>query len=74
MACRLLLDARDNVSYPDGTEGGDGRLYLTHDYKRCGGGYILLSRMMEGDILVGKLATASSALHLEVSHSRPVKK
>ena len=72
--CRLLLDARDNVSYPDGTEGADGRLYLIHDYNRCGGGYILLSRITEADILAGKLVTPSSALHLEVSRSRPVGK
>ena len=51
---------------------GNGRLYLIHDYNRCGGGYILLSRITESDILAGKLVTPSSALHLEISHSRPV--
>ena len=43
----LLLDGRENVSYPDGTEAQDGRLYLIHDFARSNGGYILLSRITE---------------------------
>ncbi len=69
---RLLLDERAPVSYPDGTEGSDGFLYLIHDYLRAGGGYIYLSRITEEDILAGTLKNPGSALKLEIDRSNPV--
>lgn len=70
---RLLLDAREHdVAYPDGTEAPDGTLYLIHDFARKNGGYILMSRITEADILAGTPVSPDSALCLEVSHSIPV--
>lgn len=70
---RLLLDGRDhNVAYPDGTEAPDGTLYIVHDFARANGGFVLLSRITEADILAGKLVSPGSALNLEISHSQPV--
>ncbi|MBQ8357351.1 MAG: exo-alpha-sialidase [Clostridia bacterium] len=70
---KLLLDARDKVSYPDVAEGDDGYLYITYDRERGGFrkslsealGYareILLSRITEHDILQGKLVDGGSFL------------
>ena len=63
---KLLLDERDNVSYPDATEGDNGYLYITYDRER--GGYkkslcdtltsareILLAKISESDIMAGQL-------------------
>ena len=69
---RLLLDAREQVSYPDGTEAPDGTLYLIHDFDRMNGGYVLMSRITEADILAGTPVSPDSALCLEVGHSIPV--
>ena len=66
----LLLDSRENVSYPDGTEGSDG-IYLVYDMERYAGGYILMAKITEKDILAGKLTSANSFLAREIDHSLP---
>ena len=37
----LLLDAREQISYPDGDQAEDGTIYLTHDHERRGAREIL---------------------------------
>ena len=69
---RLLLYEDADVSYPDGTEAPDGRLYLIYDYARNRGGYIFLARITEADILAGKPVSPNSVRSLEIDHSRPV--
>lgn len=49
----LMLDARDNVSYPDGVEAEDGRIYLIYDRERYAAREILLAVFTEDDILAG---------------------
>lgn len=61
---KLLLDDRSSVSYPDGTEGGNGFLYLTYD---CGRYIkdeqeILFAKITEADIKAGKLVNPESRL------------
>jgi len=46
----LLLDERDNVSYPDAALAPDGTLYAVHDRDRNGVGEILLSTFSKSDI------------------------
>lgn len=68
---RLLLDERDEVSYPSVAEGENGFLYIVYDRER--GGYknsleeaqqcareILLAKINETDILNGKLESVGS--------------
>ena len=76
----LLLDERDNVSYPDATETEDGTIYLTYDRER-GAAYrkmtmeklmqtpreILMARITEEDILAGKLVNPASFLKRIIS-------
>ncbi len=74
----LLLDARDQVSYPDAAVGENGRIYIVYDRER-GARYeqtvdysnyareILMSSITEEDILAGKLVSPASALRLPVS-------
>lgn len=75
---KLLLDERDQVSYPDMTEGEDGYLYIVYDRER--GGYyntleetvscareILLAKVNEKDIMEGALCSEGSFLKRIVS-------
>ena len=64
---RLLLDGRENVSYPDIKEGEDGFIYAVHDYERLHYGQILLSRFTERDISAGIMITPGSFAQMTVS-------
>lgn len=70
---RLLLDGRQNVSYPDAVEMEDGAIYIVYDRER--GGFkqsleevydcareVLTARITEADILAGELVDKNSYL------------
>lgn len=74
----LLLDERDNVSYPDATECDDGFLYVIYDRER--GSFkssmeevygaareILYAKITEEDIIAGKLIREGSKLKNVIS-------
>ncbi len=69
----LLLDGRDNVSYPDFTESPDGFIYVIYDRERgcfksslaeaqADAREILFAKITEADILAGTLVTEGSEL------------
>ena len=58
----LVLDERVRVSYPDGDEAPDGRIYLTYDYDRTGVRGILLAVFTEEDVLAGKVVSSAARL------------
>ena len=73
-----MLDARDNVSYPDGFEAENGFIYITYDRER--GAFrksaaealrdareILFAKFTEADIRAGKLVTPGSKLACLIS-------
>ncbi len=60
----LLIDSRDQVSYPDLTEGEDGFLYLVYDHARTAHGQIIMARFTEADIRAGDLITPGSCLNV----------
>ena len=66
----LLLDGRDQVSYPDATAGRDGLIHATWDRDRGGAAEILLGRFREADILAGRLVSADGGLGLVVHRGR----
>lgn len=47
----LLLDERPGVSYPDGHQTEDGRIYLIYDYNRTKDQHIILTHFLEEDVL-----------------------
>jgi predicted neuraminidase len=53
----LLLDERMNVSYPDGVQGPDGRIFVIYDRERFSEREILMSVFREEDIVAGKGAS-----------------
>lgn len=77
----LLLDERDEISYPDAVETEDGYLYIIYDRER-GAAYdgrrtfekakadareILMSKITEDDIINGKIVNKNSCLKCLVS-------
>jgi len=58
----LLLDERENVSYPDGVESKDGSIYIIHDRDRYGEKEIVLSKITEQDIIEGQIVSNHSFL------------
>ena len=50
----LLLDERNEVSYPDAKEADDGFIYVTYDHERVTEREILMARFTEEDIIKGK--------------------
>ena len=68
----LMLDERNGISYPDGTQAPDGTLYISYDHNRSTDGEILMARFTEEDILARKLVGRKSKLKMLIS--RPLKK
>jgi hypothetical protein len=60
----LLLDERPMVSYPDGTEGSNGFIYITYDRGRYHRDQqeILFAKITEADIKAGKMTNLESRL------------
>ena len=63
----LLLDERNGISYPDGTQAPDGTIFISYDYNRDTNGQVLLARFTEADILAGRCITPSSRLRTIIS-------
>lgn len=63
----LLLDERDEVSYPDAKEAADGYLYICYDHQRVREREILMARITEEDILRGSLTDPGSRLRILVN-------
>lgn len=63
----LLLDARNEVSYPDAAEADDGYIYVTYDWERVKQREILMAKFTEEDILCGTLTSAKGCLKVLVN-------
>ena len=59
---KLLLDERDNVSYPDIAQAPNGDIYVHYDRERTGAAEILFARFREEDVQAGKLISKDAAL------------
>lgn len=58
----LLLDDRQNISYPDGFQAPDGSLTIVYDRERTQAMEILFARFTEADIEAGKCVSKPCAL------------
>lgn len=63
---KLLLDARENVSYPNMHICLDGTVYITHDYDRYGAKEAVLHKVTIKDIEAGKLVDSTSYIGRKV--------
>lgn len=64
----LLLDEREDVSYPDGFQAPDGTVYIAYDRKRVNG-EILMATFTEDDILAGKAVSGKVRLKVPVKQT-----
>ena len=62
----LILDEREDVSYPDGVEREDGLIELIYDYSRFVQKEILMAKFREEDILAGRMVSADGKLRILV--------
>ena len=65
----LMLDVRTNVSYPDGDQAPDGRIFIIYDYNRKAEREILVATFTEAEIVAGRLSDPRSALRLRVNRA-----
>lgn len=73
----LVLDERES-SYPDGTQGPDGSIYVIYDHERYtlnregnrGVGSVLLAKFTEADVRAGRLIDSASKLQRVVTRLR----
>jgi len=63
----LVLDPRDEVSYPDAAEDANGRLYVIYDRSRYMQMEILAASFTEEDVLAGKIVSQNSTLSMIVN-------
>ncbi len=68
----LLLDERATVSYPDGTQGDDGTIYVIYDWNRADEKHILLATFTEADVLAGEAVSDKARLRVLVNEATGV--
>ncbi len=60
----LMIDERDDVTYPDGVQAEDGTIYVVYDYRRTPEGIIHMAIFREEDIRAGKPVTDKVRLRM----------
>lgn len=63
----LMLDERTGISYPDGFEAPDGRIFIIYDRNRATDSEILMARFREDDILAGRFHTPGARERIMVN-------
>ena len=69
----LILDVRSGVSYPDITQGSDGKLYVVWDYDRYGAKQILMAELSEEELLATEGVTVMDSSRIVAVSSIGVK-
>ncbi|MBO4406167.1 MAG: exo-alpha-sialidase [Clostridia bacterium] len=65
----LMLDTRTGISYPDGVEDEEGRIYIVYDRDRTGAREILMAEFTEEDILEGRAASGAARLRVLINRA-----
>jgi predicted neuraminidase len=63
----LMLDERNNVTYPDGVQAENGTIYIVYDYNRTPDGAVLMAAFGEEDARAGKPVSDKVRLRVEVA-------
>lgn len=63
----LVIDEREEVTYPDGAQGKDGTIHIIYDHQRTPLGEVLLATFREEDVRAGKAVSATVRLREIVS-------
>ena len=62
----LILDCREDVSYPDGVEREDGLIYIIYDRSRFEQKEILMAKFREKDVLAQQMVSVDGELQILV--------
>jgi hypothetical protein len=62
----LMLDERDDLTYPDGVQAPDGKIYIVYDRNRTPDGIIQLAVFTEDDVRAGKPVSDKVRLKQEI--------
>ncbi|NOZ21247.1 MAG: exo-alpha-sialidase [Planctomycetes bacterium] len=68
----LLLDERGGVSYPDGVQAPDGRIYMIYDFDRTGAKEILMAVFTEEDVARGECVSDRARLRVLINRATGV--
>ena len=63
----LIIDERETVSYPDGVQADDGRIFLVYDRNRYTDREVWMAVFSEADVLASRCAARSCRLRVRVS-------
>jgi len=75
----LMLDDRQRVTYPDGTQAPDGTIHVIYDFERgtltrdghAGVGAVMLATFREEDVRAGRAVSEQVRLRTVVNQIRP---
>ncbi|MDX1945857.1 MAG: sialidase family protein [Pirellulaceae bacterium] len=67
----LMIDDRDDVTYPDGVQSKDGTIYVIYDHHRTPDGEILLAVFTEDDVRAARDVSGKVRLRQMVDHLPP---
>jgi predicted neuraminidase len=62
----LMLDAREDVTYPDGVQGNDGIIRIIYDHNRTPDGEVLMAVFTEEDVRAGREVSGKVRLQVVV--------
>ena len=63
----LMIDERQDVTYPDGVQAEDGTIYLVYDHRRTPEGAVLMAVFTEADVRAGKAVTDRLRSRVEIA-------
>jgi len=63
----LMIDEREDVTYPDGVQGSDGIIRIIYDHKRTPDGEVLMATFREEDVRAGRDVSGKVRLRVEVA-------
>jgi hypothetical protein len=63
----LMIDEREDVTYPDGVQAEDGTIYVIYDHRRTPDGIILMATFGEADVRAGRPVTDKVRLGIEIA-------
>ena len=68
-----MLDVRPEISYPDGFEAPDGRIYVVYDRERTKAREILMAVFRPEDVLEGYLVSPDARMRVLINQATGVK-
>ena len=65
----LMLDERNGVSYPDGTQSPDGVIRIIYDWNRADDKHLLMATFTEQDVLAGEAVSAAVRMRVLINQA-----